>query len=150
MCVLTAPSGSPPSTERVPWQRRLEQHASVKIQAAEHAAATSWCVLFLAGVFFQLLICAWSCGRCEGFRSLDEENRWHGNSKPPFFLSGNVAITVEGSLVDFNARQFQDSLSSALRTRKPGEIKTLGVRMGNGVVVDVRVVWRVCGVCGSN
>lgn len=56
-----------------------------------------------------------------------------------FFFSGNVAITVEGSLVDFNARQFQDSLSSALRTRKPGEIKILGVRMSSGVVVDVRV-----------
>jgi hypothetical protein len=51
--------------------------------------------------------------------------------------AGNVAITVAGSLVDFSARTFQDSLAAELRTKKPGEIKTLGVRAGDGVVVDV-------------
>lgn len=55
----------------------------------------------------------------------------------PASTSGNVAITVAGSLVDFSARTFQDSLAEVLRTRKPGEVKTLGVRGDDGVVVDV-------------
>lgn len=53
---FTAPPGSPPFTQRVTCQRRLEQQqASLKVKAAGHTAASAWCVLFLADVSFELL-----------------------------------------------------------------------------------------------